>query len=345
MRLTMTLGLIGLAVACLAPVAVAADDAMRGLPLLSDQTAPPAPSAEDLQHLDKGEVKYGDQWIDVTALFGQYQQAQKDLQDLRDQKKTSDDQLQEIAKTLAASSAQFNRDSAAVRTAQNTAQAALNNALAWLAMAQPQQPTDYPDPVQPNRGTYTNDAAYNGAVNDWNRRVDQNRRDNQTRRDNYNRNLDTWRSNQQQAGTARTNAQNTLDDCRQQLADLTSARQTRDVDPLAQKKKLVDEASARGQQLSAFINKTSSLLAAIKTCPDSILLARGIVDFRNHLYSADEIQAMVEALKAQIAADKKTAEDKAGEPMPDTWSHPKQIDLNELKIDLDRLETAKKSKV
>ena len=315
MRRTTALWAIGLSAALLAPA--------LGMAALAQPT-----EYKEVQHPQPGEVKYADKWVDVSDLFKQYEQAKQDFAALLDQKKATNDQLVAIQQTLAGIESDYQKAAAPIRQQQSDAAMKMAQAQQYLAMRPPVKPVDQPDPPYPNRAWYRDDGSYNAAVNNHQNYVNQVHRDNQTRQNNYTQQLAQFNANQQQAQKTLADAQTTINSCTQQLQQLDATRKAQEQDPLAQKKKLNDDQVAQNQQANTLVNLKVALYDAIMICPDTIRFERGIVNYRNSLYTADEIQALLDKAKADLAA------------MPGSTG--RQDDVDELKALADRVKAATK---
>jgi hypothetical protein len=306
------------------------------------QTAPPA----EIPHPQPGEVKFANQWVDVSDLFRRHRQAKQDFATLLDQKKTAFEQLANIAKTVAGITSDYIKNSQPVRNEKAQADTQVLQAQRTLAQGQPVQPANAPEPTQPNRGWFRDNGAYDQAVNAWRNRADQVRRDNEARQQQYTRQLQQWKDDQAKARQTLPDAKAKSEACAAQLKDLSDARQAAEKEPLAQRRKLLDEQAARDVQAQALALKIEALRDTILTCPESQRLQRGIVEYRNELYTPEEFQAAYDKVKAEIEASRQAAlaQLKPGESLPATWEHSTQDEADAMKAVLDRAKAAYKPK-
>jgi hypothetical protein len=298
------------------------------------QTAPPA----ETPHPQPGEVRFANQWVDVGELFRQYRQAKQDFAALLDQKKTTFEQLAEIVKTLADITSDYIKSSLPVRNEKAKADAQVQQAQRTLAQGQPMQPVNTAEPTQPNRGWFRDNGVYDRAVDAWRNRVDQIRRDNEARQQQYKRQLQQWKDDQAKAKQTLPEAKAKLEACAAQLKELSDAKQAAEKEPLAQRRKLLDEQSARDVQAQAMVLKIEAIRDTIPTCPESQRLQRGIVVYRSELYTLEEFQAAYDKVKAEIEASRQAATDqlKPGESLPATGKPANQDEADDMKAVLDR---------
>jgi hypothetical protein len=257
---------------------------------------------KEVQHPQPGEVKYQDNWANVTDLFKQYKDAKKEFADLLEQKKATNDQLASIMKTLAGIEADYQKACAPVRQQQAVASARAAQAQQYLMQRPPARPQNVAEPPYPNRNLYKDDAAYRNDVNSYQQRLDAVRRENKNRQDNYQKQLDQFNTNQKEAQKVLKEAQDAYNNCVQQLQQLDNTRKGQMKDPVDQKQKVNTEQTAQNQKSLNLVAITSRLYDAIVTCPESQRMERGIVEYRKSLYSPAEIQALLDKAQADLAA-------------------------------------------
>jgi hypothetical protein len=306
--------------------------------LLAIVAAPAAAVAQTADtHPQPGEVKYGEKWVDVAELFQQYKQAKQELAANIEERKAPDTRLGEINKTLAAGQTKFSQESMALQSQKAAADQQYRTVAAQLQAGQPQQPYNQQDPPRPNRGAYKDAGAYNNAVNDWNRRLDQIHRDNQTRQDNYNRAIQQYREFQQKGRKTLDEAKAKLDDSTKKIADLNTSHQAADKPLRDEKVKLTADQATRGQAALAIVNRINGLYGAIVTCPETILRQHGILEYRKSLYTVDETQAIYDKLKGEVDAARARA---TGGDASLSYTDSRQAEVEALKVMLDAAKAA-----
>jgi chromosome segregation ATPase len=283
---------------------------------------------KEVQHPQPGEVKYDDKWADVTDLFKRYKDAKKEFADVLEKKKAINEQLSSIQKTLAGIESEYQKACTPVRQQQSAASAKAAYCQQYLTLRPPAPPQNMVEPAYPNRAWYKDDNAYRNDVNSYQQRLDATRRENKNRQENYKKQLDQFNTNQKEAQRVLKESQDTVASCTKHLQELDATRQGQMKDPVAQKQKTTAEQTVENQKALSLVALTGKLFDAVMTCPDQQRYQRGIADYRKSLYTPDEVQAMLDKAKADLAAT------------PTSTS--RQADVDELKVLLDRAKTAAK---
>jgi len=306
------------------------------------QAVPPA----DQQRLAGGEVKFAGQWTAVADLFEQYRAVRKEIDDARIKDKAARDRIAEINRAVAQIQDEWRKHQDAIEIDLGKNQTKQQKALAHLAMPVPPKPTMEAEPAEPSRADFKDNLSYSTARNNWLRDRERVQTDNQRRQQIYNNEMDRYQEMQQRGKAALEEANAAVEDCTKRLEDAYFVRKGKEKGLIAERGKLTDEQAARAQAIGGPITKAAAMADALRTAPESVRLAKGIVQWREQFYAVAELQRKLERLTAEIADARKQAEERAtraGGTLAKEWRHPKQDDADELRTLIERIKPEAKA--
>jgi len=317
--------------------------AMAAVSRAAGDAVPPA----DQQRLAGGEVRYGGQWSTVQDIFEQYGALRKEIEGSRAKDKAAALRITDINKAVAGIQDERHKQQDAIEIDLGKSQTKQQKAQALLAMPAPNKPRAEEAPPEPNRGDFKDNLSYSTAHSNWLRDKERIQNDNQRRQAIYESELDRYQDMQQRGKAAFDESGAAINECTRRIEDAYYIRKGREKGLLAERAKLTEEQDARAQAIAEPVAKTAGMVDALRTSPEPIRLAAGVLQWHEQFYATDELQKKVDKLTAEITDARKQAEEraaKAGAPLAKEWRHPKQDDVDELQTLIEKAKSAAPAK-
>lgn len=296
------------------------------------ETAAPAPApapSEVKAHQAKGEAWFDGKWSPVRDLFAAYRAAQGETDAVREKDKAARDRQAEIQKTLAQSFSQYQQDKAAIDA--DKAKAVAEGAAAQKVLARQA-------PLKPSR--YENMSGY-GSAGGFSTSSGA---DLSARMAKFEKAKAEWDADQAKAKADISAAQAKYKDGEKRLVELLANRKTNDTALNTERQKLMEAGQARTREIGAITARRQALATALRDVPEQVLLAAGVVVWKNDLHSPEELQAAYDKLLADIEAVRAAEKTKATglrQELPKDWRHPQQGEADELKALLAKVKNGK----
>jgi predicted nucleic acid-binding Zn-ribbon protein len=267
----------------------------------------------------RGEVRYEEKWITIRDLFDMFQTAQKEMAGLVDTNKAAQERIADLNKQNSQIQADYRKNKAALDAEMAGIVAAGRAAQSRFNTVAPVRPLQ-PSPYGPDRALFPDRASYRAAYDYWlASTIDYSRR-----LDEYNKLQAQWESDHAAAATDIRVGLVAVKDCQKRLDELLAARKENEKPVLTEQQKISEEMRPLVARSNLLRTKIKTVSDALRTAPETLLMAMGVLVWHDTIYTVTDFQAMADKLNADIDAARRKFTQNAGGTLPATWRHPKQ---------------------
>jgi predicted nucleic acid-binding Zn-ribbon protein len=307
------------------------------------------------QHLAKGEVLYNKEWVPMETLFREYLKTRAELDRLQGRQ----DGVQERLVTLQREMASMKSESAGLerptRAELNKARTQIRDFNRVLDQPQPVKPKLREVPPAPPRDNNTNrNNNYGGTLSnrsnntndryrEWQRTKQAIDEENESKTKKYQAELKLWQQAQANAKKEMPALEATAKECEGKLAQFQADLDARLAPVLERTKAVNEEALTHNREASAVETRLKNIEEAMRSAPAKYRNAVGLVEWNARFYTIAELEQRHTRTQTEIDSVRtklKTESEAAGISFPESWRHPQQDEMDQLKA---LVEQAKKN--
>ena len=302
---------------------------------------------------ENAKITYKDQPTSLVTVFMMYRQAQVDLKYQAEKEKVVRAKLDEIQRTQALAKKGLSTEETPVRMEMAKLRNKERDVRKVLSEEQPKKPVLIPLPPQPaqnnNNNNYSgssyggNNNNNNNAITQWQQQVNQINQQNQQQQKTYQQDLKKYKDDQTKAKADMADLASKIKDLDTKLDGLDKNFDASQVDNVAAAKTINDQLQSIARATQVLTTKQEALAEALRSAPENLRLASGIVEWETSFYAVSELAALyndtqteINKVHAQLKADAEAA----GRTFAADWRHPQQDRMDALKALLDKAKAA-----
>jgi len=313
--------------------------------VLARAQAPLIPVTEDeaRRHYPKGEVLYQNQWVSIDDLFRQYQVVRAEMKDLLEKAKAATDAVTEANSKVTGVRGDLRSTETPLRRQMALARGKMREANRALSARPPAKPLLKALPGKPRRSSYSDRDDYDDAVDKWERDVAGVKRDNERRAEEYKIDLEKHREAQAKANEDLAGAEAEIKDAEAQLAEVEREFEKRAAPFIEERDAANAEVTTLKHQAQVLITRAAEMENAMRAAPESLLLARGIVEWEKAFRLLEDLEKLHADTQAEIDRVRAELENQVrelGRELPADWKHPEQDRMDALKALLQKARAA-----
>jgi DNA repair exonuclease SbcCD ATPase subunit len=344
------LGLSWVAIACLAGVLAVGQAAVAAEASPATPGRSPAASTGDEKHVAQGEVRFANQWVPVDALFKDYQAARAEVPDLNSQVDAKRVRMAELQRQLNEMKNQSTVQERPIRIEIPKAKAKQREYQKILNAKAPTPPQLLSMPPQPAQTNYTNRLGGGNTTDpqdEWRRRCDAIRAQNEQLMQKFKQEQDAYKKAQDEAKKEMPKVLATIKQGEDQLKKFAADLEAQQAPHATAFKDVSGKLGALLRQITALETRIQDMAAAMRTAPETVRSARGIVEWEGVFYPLADLQKLYTETQTEIDRvnlQMKAEAEAAGRPLPANWRHPQQDRMDALKALLNRVQPARGDK-
>ena len=306
-----------------------------------------SPAPEDAEsHLARGEVRYGDAWVPVEKLFQDYRATGAALKALDDKCCPVRQRLADLGRQLSKAGFESGSQDWALRLEIAKIRNQQRDYRKTLADKPPSKPLPepLPPPPQPTRSWHSNTPTYLQAYRDWQMRCELIKRANEEALAKYNQDMTEFNRKQEDIKKQIPQMDTTVKQLEEKLVKVAADLQA-NLQPLLDKQKSARaELQAFDRERDALTTRLNLVEKAIRSAPEPIRMARGIVRWEDAFHSLADLEKLYNETQAeinQVVNQMKAEATAAGRTFPPDWRHPQQDRMDALQALIAKVKAAR----